>query len=408
MADQYNNILDSALKEAAQTGQWGQLIRVLEAMEALNKKLSEKLKSVKGLEAWNADTAADITALQKAIQQAKKQLRRHGYYKSAVALDTNITDGGKQLSMRFDELDNVAKGRVEQLKINKSSLFVGVNMGAGGIELLEAFNLLLQQQSANTTNPNSADYYGGRADEPDGGKLVKWQHGGQVVAASGAYIKTNLTELCRIITGEDKPSKWARDRVAALLDKYNNQPYLIRYTEEREEVLKNGKTRRKIYEVRTAEPLFKAVTTEEKTTGKSSVQIILKPLFFQQIAKQHNLKPVDYLQRVRREYMIAAGNGIERTPPDTLYFFLTLLIEATGRESRLYNVKKSALLEQIAPKEWKKRERGAAAKILNQYIEVAKRIGLLASVEDYTNADGEEVLLFHVTEKGYWEGAAAD
>lgn len=308
---------------------------------------------------------------------------------------------GRQLGL-FDELEEATQGRVRDLQIKDTELYVGIDLDGDGWELFETIQTVLHLHSQ-TSNQDAPDYYKGDPNDTEF-KVAIWNGKKEPVA----YIKTNLAELTKIRTGIDKPHGSDIDTTARLIQKYNQKPYCVRYKEyytETKNVRGRETTRTSYRTIETADALYKAVVKRDHGTRTSSVQFWLLPLFFHQIATNYNSRPLDYISRVRRAYITLAGKTRTKTP-DSLHYFLTRLVEAQNNEERSYHCKlfgEGGLYTMIDERATKKRMWKQLEATLCLFADVAKEIGLLESWETKKSVNNDNtVATFKVVPQGQW------
>lgn len=309
---------------------------------------------------------------------------------------------GTQLII-FDELEAKTQDKVRELNVNKRELYIGIDLDGDGWELMEVLQLL-QYTHSNTTDQTKENYYLGDY-EKSGNAMTLWN--GKDVP--NGYIETTLGEITRLRTGNNKPAKQHIKTTYNMIMKYNMQRYLIRYQEYYEETKKNGKTRKGSRKVESYTMLYKAEIATDATTRTSLVKIWLSPIFYRQIATHYDLKPQDFLARVRTAYAEITKKKQDCPElPNYLLAFLNQLIDAQLYAEQTYHCRaKGTATEKglydklnyswVKTWQWKKLEDTLAV-----YVEVAKRIGLLEKFWKTNTTDGDEVLNFKVTKQGEW------
>lgn len=317
---------------------------------------------------------------------------------------------GTQLDI-FDELQARTKEELLEFNVNKRNIYLGIDMDGDGWEIIEVLQKL-QYTHSNTTDQNKIDYYLGDYAKSDKA-LTKW---GEKEVPTG-YLKTTLGELTRLRTGNSKPATKHIKTTRNMLSKYNMQRYLYRCTEYYDKTTKNGKKAKGRRELETYIMLYKAEIATDSLTRTSLVEIWLSPAFYKKIATHYDLKPLDFLERVRGAYADITGKKQDCPElPNYLLAFLNQLIDAqlykdkdgdhskdciyhcrakgTDTEKGIYD---KINYSWVKSRQWKKLEDTLAV-----YIEVAKRIGLLADFWKTSTTDGDEVLNFKVVGQGEW------
>lgn len=328
----------------------------------------------------------------------EEQQRQIPKVRTSRALDNNLMTMGKQLSL-FDELEDADNPR--NIVVNQEQLQCGLRLDGGGWELILALQELLFLHSINTTDQSREDYY--RGELTDKGKLAVTTWGGK--KAPGAFIKTTLAELTKIRIGEDrKLSQKDLDRTKELLGTYADV-FTLRYIEYYTDPNKKGANKTNKRYIETKDNLYSYTIIADEGTRSDIVRIGLKQIFFSQITTNYNYHPLDLKKRLKKAYIEAAGKKIAKVP-DNLYDFIFRLIDAQNYKDCIYHSKlmgEDGLYMMISPAAVKARQWKKVDLLLNQYADVAKKIGLLISWDKKPSKNsGEMIATFKVVEQTMW------
>lgn len=320
-----------------------------------------------------------------------------------TSLHNAMLDGfkkeAKQLALNFAELEPQEQQDKRIAAITQKEWLVGIDMESSeGWQLIEIIEVLLYGHS-NVKDQSRDDYYKG-----EGVNMVTANER----SLPYVIINTSLREMVEIknpgaaIGGKDLKA------MEDVLVKYSDKTYLTKYREyytEKEDAAKGKKKSKKPTHREVIEPctLYHAKIIKDQGLNKSCVKLQLDRAFWEYITEHYYLKPIDFLSRVRKAYTEATGNSSAKMP-EYLLPFLNELIRAQLYEGNTYHCTKQNLYKRINPSWYKARQWDKLDKLMQLFLKVAKRIGLL---EKYWTAksktDGEEVLHCQVVKQENWK-----
>lgn len=340
------------------------------------------------------------------------------YYRSSRNLANQMLAGYKhdikpnipvQLSI-WEKLGDDKKKTLLDLNVTKQAFYVGIDMEGDGWELMEVLQQLHHIHSQ-TQHRDRKDYYTG--------DLIMDENNLQLVPyaeekdAQKIYIKTNSNEMAKLSSGRSHPTKHDKDSIMASVRKYGKKPFTAKYTEyySAKKKCKGGKLEPYTSKRFVEQPiiLFDYRYTANEGTGRDVLELWLSPIFYRQIANYFELKPIDFLQRVKNTYKDVKGTK-KAVLPNYLLPFLTQLIDAQHYADRTYHCKlwgtdkEKGLYDKINYNLRKNRCYKRLDETLSDFIEVAKRIGLLEKHWTTPTENNEDTVYnFQVVEIGKWK-----
>lgn len=325
---------------------------------------------------------------------------------------------GVQLSL-FPDIPEEIKLKVKRGGRKEEDIYIGIDMDGAGWRLVETLQQLLHKHSQ-THNQLLGDYYMGDFGKAAKKNLIKTISMGEITGKTPVII-TTPTELAAAYACTTKPSGTQIAMALNTLVRYSEKNYFMDYTEWETEQYTNKygqtKERRIGKRVKGYLPLFLLLEGETliendgkvtKLAGDISIQ--LNPIWQRQIATHYNNKPQDFMERVIKAY------GKKGELPTALLPFLNKLIDAqhytasgklpecTYHCKQLGTLADMGLYDMISPNWVKKREWKRLEQMLDTFIDIATKIGLLKKHWIEIGAKDEKpVHYFQVAKFGEWK-----
>jgi hypothetical protein len=290
--------------------------------------------------------------------------------------------------------------------VNKNG--AGIRLSPGETRLILILCDILNEKSPNSTNYKQPDYLSGNK-EPD--KVDLPTNEGKVIQLSGAKFSTNLHELTKRYSGEDRPGGKQQQIVLDMLKGLSEDPEkrcLLRW-ERQSEAKRKGEAVIRTESIEHYSPivrLYKAETTDtsiatgEVISRQTEIIVTLHPIFTDQV-------PSKYVELPRQLTALMIEAAGQKNISEISQKFILLLLRATGFRLpevegrpgiRAYTIAKQNVIEQIAqgyiPPD--RSRRYYVEQFLEKGIEIAKAMGILDTLELGRGAGGDTVYTFYL------------
>ncbi|MFN9109348.1 MAG: hypothetical protein ACK5XN_04655, partial [Bacteroidota bacterium] len=240
--------------------------------------------------------------------------------------------------------------------VNKNG--AGIRLSPGETRLILILCDILNEKSPNSTNYKQPDYLSGNK-EPD--KVDLPTNEGKVIQLSGAKFSTNLHELTKRYSGEDRPGGKQQQIVLDMLKGLSEDPEkrcLLRW-ERQSEAKRKGEAVIRTESIEHYSPivrLYKAETTDtsiatgEVISRQTEIIVTLHPIFTDQV-------PSKYVELPRQLTALMIEAAGQKNISEISQKFILLLLRATGFRLpevegrpgiRAYTIAKQNVIEQIA------------------------------------------------------------